>query len=156
VAPLGPTARAHWRQGGWPRRGSRGLGTSSSAFRVVWRTRPWASHRRGSTRGHCTQRGGLTAAWGNSGEQSRANQAIKAKLRAWAGCSPRGEALESRGNDGGAGTRQGDGGGARLCKNCSGERGSGKPDRGAHRRVSRAANDEAKLTEAKDGARARW
>jgi hypothetical protein len=37
--------------------------------------------------------------------------------------------------------------GLRLRKNCSGERGAGKPERGrAHRRVSRAANDEADLT----------
>jgi hypothetical protein len=44
----------------------------------------------------------------------------------------------------------------RLRKNRSGERGPGKPERGrAHRRVSRAANGEAKLTEAKDRARAR-
>jgi hypothetical protein len=45
--------------------------------------------------------------------------------------------------------------GLRLCKNCSGELGPGKPKRGrAHRTVSRAANGEAELTEAKDGARA--
>jgi hypothetical protein len=44
----------------------------------------------------------------------------------------------------------------RLHKNRSGERGPSKPERGrAHRRVSRAANGEAGLTEAKDGARAR-
>ena len=43
----------------------------------------------------------------------------------------------------------------RLRKNRSGERRPGKPEREkAHRRVSRAANGEAKLTEAKDGARA--
>jgi hypothetical protein len=41
-----------------------------------------------------------------------------------------------------------------LRKDRSGERGPGNPERGrAHRRVSRAANGEAKLTEAKDGAR---
>jgi hypothetical protein len=59
---------------GWPRRGSRGLGASSGAFRAVWWTRPWASRRRGSTRGRCTRRGGRTTARSNSGEQSRANQ----------------------------------------------------------------------------------
>jgi hypothetical protein len=73
-----------------------------------------------------------------------------------AGCSPRGEALESRGNGGGAGTRRGDGGGATTAQDRSGERGPGKPERGrAHRRVSRAAEGEAELTRAKDGARAR-
>jgi hypothetical protein len=45
--------------------------------------------------------------------------------------------------------------GLRLRKNRSGERGLGKPERGrAHRRVSRVANGEAELIEAKDGARA--
>jgi hypothetical protein len=44
-----------------------------------------------------------------------------------------------------------------MRKNRSGERGPGKPERGrAHRRVSRAANGEVNLTEAKDGVRARW
>jgi hypothetical protein len=44
----------------------------------------------------------------------------------------------------------------RLRKNCFGERGPDKPERGrAHRRVSRAANGEAELIKAKDKARAR-
>jgi hypothetical protein len=43
--------------------------------------------------------------------------------------------------------------GLRLRKNRSGERGPDEPDRGrAHRRVSRAANSEAELTVARDGA----
>ena len=43
----------------------------------------------------------------------------------------------------------------RLRKNRSDEHGPNKLERGrAHQRVSRAANGEAKLTEAKDGARA--
>jgi hypothetical protein len=47
--------------------------------------------------------------------------------------------------------------GLRLRKNRSGERGPDEPERGrAHQRVSRAADSEAELTEAKDGARARW
>jgi hypothetical protein len=43
-----------------------------------------------------------------------------------------------------------------LRKNRSGERGPGKSERGrAHRRVSRAAEGEAELIGAKDGARGR-
>jgi hypothetical protein len=43
--------------------------------------------------------------------------------------------------------------GRRLRKNRSGERGPDEPERGrAHRRVSRAADSEAKLTVARDGA----
>jgi hypothetical protein len=46
--------------------------------------------------------------------------------------------------------------GLRLRKNCSGQRDPGKLERGrAHRRVSQEANDEAELTEAKDGAQPR-
>jgi hypothetical protein len=74
VAPLGPAARVHRRREGWPRRGTGGSDFSSGAFRTVWRTRPWVSPRRGSTRGRCTWRGGLTAARSNSDEQSRAKQ----------------------------------------------------------------------------------
>jgi hypothetical protein len=43
--------------------------------------------------------------------------------------------------------------GLRLCKDCSDERGSDETERErAHRRVSRAADSEAKLTVALDGA----
>jgi hypothetical protein len=43
----------------------------------------------------------------------------------------------------------------RLCKNCSGERGPDRPERGReHRRVSRVADGKAKLTMALDGTRA--
>jgi hypothetical protein len=49
-----------------------------------------------------------------------------------------------------------DGGGLRLRKKCSGERGPGKSERGrANQRVSREGDGEAELTEATDGARAR-
>jgi hypothetical protein len=74
--------------------GSRGLGTSSGVFRAVWRTRSWASHRRGSTRGRCTWQGGLTVAWGNSGEQSRANQGSNDQIKG------AGRLLTSRGSAG--------------------------------------------------------
>jgi hypothetical protein len=43
-------------------------------FRAVWRTRPWVSRRRGSTRRRCTRRGGLTTARDSFGEQSREQQ----------------------------------------------------------------------------------
>jgi hypothetical protein len=47
--------------------------------------------------------------------------------------------------------------GLRLRKNRSGERGPDGPDRvRAHRRVSRAADSEAELTMARDGAQTRW
>jgi hypothetical protein len=74
VAPLGPTARARWRRGGWPQRGYRGLGFSSGTFRAVWRTRPWPSRWRRGTRERRPRRGGLTAARDCSGEQSREQQ----------------------------------------------------------------------------------
>ena len=78
---LGLAARARRRRGGWPRRGSRGLGASSGVFRAVLRTRPWVSRRRGSTRRRCTQRGGLTAARDSSGEQSREQQSSNDQIK---------------------------------------------------------------------------
>jgi hypothetical protein len=64
--------------------------------------------------------------------------------------------MESRGNDGGVGTRRGDGSGAPAAQNHCSERGPAKPERGrAHRRVSRAAEGEAKLTVALDGVQTR-
>jgi hypothetical protein len=67
VVPLGPAARTHRRRADRPRRGTRGLGVGLGAHRGIWRTQPRAPRRRGSTRG-------LTAAWGYSDEQLRANQ----------------------------------------------------------------------------------
>jgi hypothetical protein len=81
VAPLGSVARSRWRRGGWPRQGSRGLGASSGALRAVWRTRPWLSCRRGSTKGRCIRRGGLTAVRDSSGEQSREQQSSKDQIK---------------------------------------------------------------------------
>jgi hypothetical protein len=82
VAPLGSAARTHRRRGGWPRRGSRGLGTGLGAIRAIWRVQTWASRRRGSTRGRCTRRGGLMVARGNSfGEQSRAKQGSNNQIK---------------------------------------------------------------------------
>jgi hypothetical protein len=156
VALLGPAARARRRQGGWPRRGSRGLRTSSGAFKAVWRTRPWASRRRWSTRVRCTRRGGLTAARGNSGEQSRANEGSNGRIK------DAGKLLTSRGSAGVMGQR-------RWHRDATGRRwqssgcartalvsvGRANQRGRAHRRVSRAANGEAELNMAKDGARAR-
>jgi hypothetical protein len=70
VAPLGPATRVRRRRAGRPRRGTRGSGTSMGAIRVVWRTRPWSSHRRGGTSERRPRRGGLTTALDCSGEQS--------------------------------------------------------------------------------------
>jgi hypothetical protein len=65
--------------------------------------------------------------------------------------------MESRGNVGGAGTRQTMVAELQLCENQSGERGPAEPGReGAHRRVSQAADSEAELTMALDGPRTRW
>jgi hypothetical protein len=64
--------------------------------------------------------------------------------------------MESRGNDGGAGMRQTMVAELRLRENHSGERGPSEPGReGANRRVSRAADSEAELIVAVDGARTR-
>jgi hypothetical protein len=64
--------------------------------------------------------------------------------------------MESWGNNGGTGTRQTMVAELRLCENHSGERGPAEPRReGAHRRVSQAADSEAELTVALDGARTR-
>jgi hypothetical protein len=64
--------------------------------------------------------------------------------------------MESWGNDGGAGTRQMKVAELRLRENHSSERGPTEPGRErAHQRVSRAADSEAELTVALDGARTR-
>jgi hypothetical protein len=109
VASLGPVARARPRRGDWPRRGSKGLGNSSGAFRAVWWTRPWVSCWRGSTRGHCTRRGGLTAARINSGEQSRGQKGSNDRIKG------AGRLLTSSANSGECGGR-------RRCGGTSGRR----------------------------------
>jgi hypothetical protein len=64
--------------------------------------------------------------------------------------------MESWGNDGGAGTRRTTMAELRLRENHSGEHGPGAAGRErAHRRVSLAADNEAELTVALDGARTR-
>jgi hypothetical protein len=100
VAPLGPAAGARWRRGDWPRQGSRGLGGGSGVFRVIWRTQPRVPRRRGSTRGRCTQRGGLTVALDCSNEQSREQQGSTQEIRG------AGRFLTSRGSDGVTGQRR--------------------------------------------------
>jgi hypothetical protein len=70
------------------------LGASPGAFRAVWRTRPWPSHRRGSTRRRCTRRGGLTTARDSSGEQSRGQQSSNDQNKGVGGL------LTLRGSDG--------------------------------------------------------
>jgi hypothetical protein len=63
--------------------------------------------------------------------------------------------MESRGNDGGTGTRWMTVAKLRLRKNHSGERGPAESRReGAHQRVSRVADGKAKLTVALDEAQA--
>jgi hypothetical protein len=74
VAPLGTAAGTRRRRADRPWQGTRGLGVGLGAHRGIWRTQPRAPRRRGSTRGRCTRRGGLTVARGNSSEQLRNNQ----------------------------------------------------------------------------------
>jgi hypothetical protein len=71
VALPDPSAKSRQRRGGWPRRGSRGLGKGSGAFRATWRTRPWVPRWHGSTRERETRQGGLTAAQINFDEELR-------------------------------------------------------------------------------------
>jgi hypothetical protein len=85
VAPLGPAARTRRRRGGWPWRGSRGLGTSLGAIRAVWRVQPWPSRWRSGTRGRRPRRGGLTAARDSSGEQSREQQSRDDQIKGTGG-----------------------------------------------------------------------
>jgi hypothetical protein len=99
VAPLGPTAGTHRRRAVRPWRGTSGLGVGLGTHRGIWRTQPRAPRRRGSTRGNCTRRGGLTAAWGNSGEQLRVNQCSTQGNRGV------GRLLTLRGSAGGTGQR---------------------------------------------------
>jgi hypothetical protein len=156
VVPLGPVAGARRRRGGRPLQGTRDSGTSLGAIKGVWRTRPWPSRRRGSTRGRCTRRGGLTAALDCSGEQLHELQGSTQEIRGAGRFLTRGEVMESRGNGGGARTRRAAVAELRLRENHSGERGPAEPGREeAHRRVSRAADSEAELTVALDEARTR-
>jgi hypothetical protein len=85
VAPLGPVARTRRRRGGWPRRGSRGLGASLGAVRTVWRTQPWPSRWRWGTRGRRPRRDGLTAAHDSSDEQSREQQSEDDQIKGTGG-----------------------------------------------------------------------
>jgi hypothetical protein len=52
---------------------------------AVWRTRPWVSHRRGSTRRPCTRRGRLTAARDSSCEQSREQHSSNDQIKGASG-----------------------------------------------------------------------
>jgi hypothetical protein len=100
VTPLGPATGTHRRRADRPRWGTRGLGVGLGAHRGIWRTQPRAPRRRGSTRGRCTWRGGLTAAWGNSNEQLCVNQCSTQGNRG------AGRLLTLRGSAGGTGQRR--------------------------------------------------
>jgi hypothetical protein len=77
----GGATRSRGRRGGRPQRGSRGLGKGSGAFGATRRTQPWASRRRGSTRGHRTRQKGPAAAQTYSDEQLRDEQDNKQRNR---------------------------------------------------------------------------
>jgi hypothetical protein len=100
MAPLGPTAGTRRRRADRPWWGTRGLGVGLGAHRGIWRTQLRAPRRRGSTRGRCTRRGGLTAARGNSGEQLLVNQCSTQGNRG------AGRLLTLRGSAGGTGQRR--------------------------------------------------
>jgi hypothetical protein len=132
------------------------LGTSLGAIRAVWRLQPWPSRWRRGTRERRPRWGGLTAARGCSREQSREQQNRDGQIKGtgvayleekrWC-CEATADAQKL---DGATGA------GLRLREDCSGERGPDAAERErAHRRVSRAADSEAELTVALDGARRR-
>jgi hypothetical protein len=97
----GGAARSRRRRGGRPRRGSRGLGKGSGAFRATRRTQPWASCWRESTRGRRTRQKGPKAAQTYSGEQLRDDQDNKQRNRG------EGRLLTTSANPGAPGGRQG-------------------------------------------------
>jgi hypothetical protein len=103
VAPLGLTARSRRRRGGRPRWGSNGLGKGSGAFRATRQTQPWASRRRGGTRGCRTLRKSSAAAQTYSGEQLRDDQNNKRRNRG------AGRLLTTSANPGAPGGRWGGG-----------------------------------------------
>jgi hypothetical protein len=132
------------------------LGNSSSALREIWRTRPWVQNRHGGTRGHRPRWKGPTTAQLTPVSNCASTGAILGEIKTWEGCSPRVRTPGRLGNSEGVVEPRVDGGGLRLRKKCSGERGPGKLERGrANQRVARVANGKPKLTEATDGARAR-
>jgi hypothetical protein len=100
VASLGLAAGTRRRRADRPRRGTRGLGVGLGAHRGIWWTHSRAPRRRGSTRGCCTRRGGLTTARANSGEQLRVNQCSTQGNRGV------GRLLTLRGSAGGTGQRR--------------------------------------------------
>jgi hypothetical protein len=71
VVPLGPTVRVRWRRADRPQRGARGSGTNLGTIREVWRTQPWPTRWRRSTRGRRPRWSRLTAVLDCSDEQSR-------------------------------------------------------------------------------------
>jgi hypothetical protein len=83
---------------GWPRRGSRGLGNSSSALRAIWRTQPWAQNRHGGNRGRRTRRGVLRRRGSTPAKNFVGTGAVLGAIKVWVGCSPRMRAPERLGN----------------------------------------------------------
>jgi hypothetical protein len=155
ATPLDSAARSHRRRGGWPRRGSRGLGNSSSALRAIWRTKPWAQNRHGGSRGRRTRRGGLRRRGSTPVKNFVGTEAVLGAIKVWVWCSPRVRAPERLGNDEEAVMTRVDDGGLRLHGEGSSERGPDKPEGlGANRGVSRATGGAAELTEETGATRA--
>jgi hypothetical protein len=75
-------------------------------------------------------------------------RAVTNKLSAYGGCLPRARTQERLEDGGEVVKSRVDGGGLRLRKKCSSERGPGKPEgERTNQRVSRPAGDAAELTE---------
>jgi hypothetical protein len=155
AAPLDSATRSRRRRGGWPWRGSRGLGNNSSALWAIWRTQPWAQNRHGGSRGRIIRLGGLRRRGSAPAKNFADTRAVLGAIKVWVGCSPRVRAPECLGNGGDAVEPQVDGGGLRLHGEDSVEHGPNKPDGlGANRGVSQATGGAAELTEEMGATRA--
>jgi hypothetical protein len=104
VVQLGPVARARRRRGaghgGAPKAWGMARACSGRSDRLNHGHHAGAGAPEGTAHGEAGYRRRVTTPVRNRA----LTRAVTAKLRAWAGCSPRGEALESWGNDDGVGT----------------------------------------------------
>jgi hypothetical protein len=128
VALLDLAARSRQRRGGRPRRGSRGLGNSSYVLRAIWQTQPWAQNRQRGTRGRKTRRGGLRRREPTPVSNCATTRIINGEIEVRGGCLPQVRTQERLEDGGEAVEPRVDGGGLRLRKKCSSERGPGKPE----------------------------
>jgi hypothetical protein len=127
VASLDPAAMSHRRQGGRPRRGSRGLGKDSGRIQGDMEnstvgTTPTRGTPKGAEHGGVAQQRCVSTLARNYAD----TRAVTGEIRAWEGCSPRVQ-TQGRLSDGGdKGKPRVDGGGLRLHGEVSSERGPGE------------------------------